>query len=168
MWVAGHGFDFKSQPNLPLLIQTDLPGESIREVVHLTGAKQEWDRVYLTGGKPTPVTLISWGMAEALTRDHDLTATHLAGNLLPATQGQRFAESFVVGTAPAGLASLPVAIARYGPNGTARPPDARARWVFVHDIAARCLFHRAFVHRRSSRVARGQRKFANRSEPVGI
>ena len=134
MWVLGHGFKFKSQQNLALLIQTDLPGESIREVVHITDAKPIWDRVYLTNGTPTPVTWISWGAADALTRDHDLTSTHLAGNLLPATQGQRFSESFVVGTAPAGLSSLPSAVARYGPNGTSAQPN----WIFRYPLSKTC------------------------------
>ena len=134
MWVLGHGFKFDSQPTLPLLIQTDLPGESIREVVHITDAKEILDTVYLTGGAPTPVTRISWGATDALTRDHDLTSTHLAGNLLPATQGQRFAESFVVGTAPAGLSALPVAVARYGPSGTSAQPN----WIFRYPLSKTC------------------------------
>ena len=104
---------------MALLIQTDLPGESIREVVHLTLATEILDPIYQTGGADTPVTLIEWGAADALTRAHDLNHTHLAGNLLPATQGQRFSESFAVGQAPAGsVTAFLVAIARYGPNGT--------------------------------------------------
>jgi hypothetical protein len=134
MWILGHGFNFGPQiaaGGISLLIQTDLPGESIREVVNLTEATEIWDPIYLTGGSPTPVTAITWGAADALTRDHDLTQTHVAGNLLPATQGQRFTESFAIGTAPAGSAGIPVAIARYGPNGT----DAQPNWIFRYPLS---------------------------------
>jgi hypothetical protein len=113
---------------MALLIQTDLPGESIREVVNLTAAVEIEDPIYLTGGMPTPVTLISWGAVDALQRAHDLNSAHLAGNLLPATQGQRFAESFAVGAAPAGSIGIAVAIARYGPNGTAADPNWIVRY----------------------------------------
>jgi hypothetical protein len=131
MYILGHGYGFAAQiaaGGMALLIQTDLPGESIREVVNLTAAVEIEDPIYLTGGLPTPVTLISWGAVDALQRAHDLNSTHLAGNLLPATQGQRFAESFAVGAAPAGSIGIAVAIARYGPNGTAADPNWIVRY----------------------------------------
>jgi hypothetical protein len=134
MWILGHGYNFEAQilaGTVPLLIQTDLPGESIREVVNLTGASEIFDPIFLTSGSPTPVTLITWGSADALKRSHDLTQTHLAGNLLPATQGQRFSESFAVGAAPAGATAMPIAIARYGPNGT----DAEPNWIFRYPLS---------------------------------
>jgi hypothetical protein len=115
MWIFNDDFDFDLQldagDTIPLLIQTDLPGESIREVVHLISAVKTADPIYLTGGKPTPVTYITWEARDALTREHDLRYTHLAGNLLPATQGQRFTESFAIGAAPAGSIGTPVASA---------------------------------------------------------
>jgi hypothetical protein len=135
MWILGDIYDFETHilkgTLPPLLIQTDLPGESIREVVHLTSATKLSDPIYLTGGSATPVTLITWGPADALQREHDLTLTHLAGNLLPATQGQRFTESFAIGTAPAGATAMPLAIARYGPNGTDEEPN----WVFRYPLS---------------------------------
>jgi hypothetical protein len=135
MWIRGQGFDFQQHiagdDGVALLIQTDLPGESIREVVHLTAATEMLDPIYLTGGSATPVTCIAWGAADALTRDHDLTQTHLAGNLLPATQGQRFSESFAVGSAPAGAMAMPVAIARLGPNGT----EAQPNWIVRYPLS---------------------------------
>jgi len=129
MWVLGQGFNFASQiasGGMSLLIQTDLPGESIREVVNLTGATELWDPIYEIG-----VTFVTWGTADALSSDHDLTQTHLAGNLLPATQGQRFTESFVVGTPPATVSGLPIAIARLGPNGTESQPN----WIFRYPLS---------------------------------
>ena len=64
--------------------------------------------VFIDSGFQLARWLSAWDQADALTRDHDLTHTIVFGNLLPATQGQRFTESFVVGTA------LPAAIARFG------------------------------------------------------
>ena len=134
MWIFGQGFNFGPQiatGSCPLLIQTDLPGESIRQIVNLTGATELTDPIFLTCGAPTPVTLITWGAADALTQDHDLTQTHLAGNLLPATQGQRFSETFAIGTPPPTASAVPVAVARYGPNGT----DAQQNWTFRYPLS---------------------------------
>ena|SRR5271157_1840308 len=132
MWLLGHGFKFvTNSPGTALLIQTDLPGESIREVMHVTSSSEIWDEIFLTGGSPTPVTYITWSAQEALKRDHDLTNTRLAGNLLPATQGQRFSESFCVGTAPPSAGSLPVAIARQGPNGS----EANPNWIIRYPLS---------------------------------
>jgi hypothetical protein len=134
MWILGLGYGFEAQiasGGLSLLIQTDLPGESIREVVTLTGATELSDPIFLTNGQPTPVTYLTWGTADALTRDHDLTQTHIAGNLLNATQGQRFTESFAIGTTPPGSIGMPIAVARYGPNGTDAQPD----WIFRYPLS---------------------------------
>ena len=134
MYLLGQGFDFPD--GTPLLIQTDLPGESIREVVHViaAGTRLISDELYSYGSPPvlpTLVTWIAWAPAEALTRDHDLTNTTVFGNLLPATQGQRFTESFVVGTAPPAQSALPSAIARFGPNGSGSAPN----WVFRYPLS---------------------------------
>jgi hypothetical protein len=136
MYILGTGFGFDAQiaAGFSLLIQTDLPGESIRQVVQLTGATELTDPIFLNAlNQPTPITYITWREADALTRDHDLTGgqTHLAGNLLPATQGQRFTESFAIGAAPAGSAGVPVAIARYGPNGS----DSSPNWIFRYPLS---------------------------------
>lgn len=130
MYVLGHGFNFRAEPNLALLIQTDLPGESIREVVHLLSAVEGVDPFFPPQGS-TAFTYITWDASEALERDHDLTVTHLAGNLLPATQGRRCRETFAIGAAPASVGALPSAIARRGPNGT----DSQPNWVFRYPFA---------------------------------
>ncbi|MGA8087132.1 MAG: hypothetical protein WCA10_07490 [Terracidiphilus sp.] len=130
MYILGQGFDFPD--GLPLLIQTDLPGESIREIVYLIAAKTAplSDEIYPVGGPlPTLVTWIQW--TNPTQRDHDLTNTIVYGNLLQATQGQRFSESFVVGTAPKAQSALPAAIARFGPDGTADTPN----WVFRYPLS---------------------------------
>jgi hypothetical protein len=134
MYLLGQGFDFPD--GLPILIQTDLPGESIRQVVHVIASETRTlsDEIYGFGNPPvlpTLVTWIAWAPADALTRDHDLTNTTVFGNLLPATQGQRFSESFVVGTPPPPQAGLPSAIARLGPGGTASAPN----WVLRYSLS---------------------------------
>ncbi len=117
LWVQGHGYDFT--PGQALLIQTDLPGESLRQIVHLIAAGHETaDPIFLTNGQPTPVTHIMWGGDEALTRARDLTRTAIGGNLLPATQGQRFTEVFAIGTPPATVPGALPAIARMAPNSS--------------------------------------------------
>jgi len=129
MYLLGQGFDFPD--NLPLLLQTDLPGESIREIVYVIAAQTRLvtDEIYPIGGPPTLVTWIGW--TQPTTRDHDLTQTTVYGNLLPATQGQRFSESFIIGDAPPAQSALPAAIARFGPNGTECAPN----WVFRYPLS---------------------------------
>jgi hypothetical protein len=122
LWVGGHGFAFTA--GQALLIQTDLPGESVRQIVHLTAPGHEAvDPIFLTGGLPTPVTHIVWGQGEALTRARDQTRTIIGGNLLPATQGQRFSESFATGMVPPSAPQAALAIARRGPNGSDDEPN---------------------------------------------
>lgn len=129
MWVLGQNFDFTIGQTL--LIQTDLPGMSLRQIVTLTEPGFEAvDPIFETGGAPTKITRLVWGAGDALTRAHDLTATLLGGNLLPASQGQRFTESFAIGTAPASNPGLVLAIARRGPNGS----DAAPNYVFRYPL----------------------------------
>ncbi|HET7881603.1 MAG TPA: baseplate J/gp47 family protein, partial [Acetobacteraceae bacterium] len=130
LWLFGHGYNLTA--GQALLIQTDIPGESIRQIVHLTQAGHEdVDPIFLTNGSATPVTHIVWGPDDALTRAHDLTNTKLGGNLLPATQGQRFVESFAAGVAPPSAPGVVLAIARRGPNGN----DAAPNYIYRYPLA---------------------------------
>ena len=122
LWVQGHGLGFTA--GQAVLIQTDLPGESLRQIVHLTAAGFETvDPIFLTAGSPTPVTHLVWGADEALIEARDLTRTVLGGNLLPATQGERFTETFATGAPPASVPFAVLAIARMGPNGDGGQPN---------------------------------------------
>jgi hypothetical protein len=122
LWVFGHGFNFTAGQQI--LIQTDLPGESLRQIVTLTAAGHEAvDEIFLTNGQPTPVTELTWGSGDALTNARDLTRTTLGSNLLPATQGARFTETFAIGAAPPSAPGAQLAIARMGPNGSAATPN---------------------------------------------
>jgi hypothetical protein len=130
IWVLGHGFNFT--PGQQILIQTDLPGESLRQIVTLIAAGHEAvDEIFLTNGQPTPVTQLTWGSGDALTNARDLTRTTLGGNLLPATQGARFTEVFAIGTAPPSAPGAQLAIARMGPNGSAASPNYVYRYPLV-------------------------------------
>jgi hypothetical protein len=134
LWVQGHGFSFVV--GQALLIQTDLPGESLRQIVHLTAPGVEAvDPIFLTGGVPAPVTHLVWGAGEALTRARDLTKTLIGGNLLPATQGQRFSEIFAIGAAPPSMPNALIALARMGPNGS----DSQPNFVFRYPLGQATL-----------------------------
>ncbi len=128
MWVKGHGFDF--QPGQALLIDT--VGEAtadppLREMVHLIRVVEEVDLLFPDPPNTTTnVTHLFWSADEALKLDHDLTfdsvlnrpRTILAGNLLPATQGRRYTETFAIDTPPSPTSHTPLALVRSGPNNT--------------------------------------------------
>ena len=123
MWISGQGFNFV--PGQQLLIDTAAATSAdppIREVVQLVSADEEIDPLFPTPPFPTgaPVTHIIWRPDDALTVDHDLTRTVLAGNLVPATQGRRYTESFAIDHAPASAGQVPLAILRTGPNSSSQ------------------------------------------------
>jgi hypothetical protein len=120
LWVRGHGFAFPigdpqaGTSGLAVLIDTDAAtpvDPPIREVVHLTGAFEETDTLY-----GVPVTRLTWDADEALTQDHDLGRTRLAGNLVGASEGRRYTETFVIDPDPAAPDAALAAVARTGPD----------------------------------------------------
>lgn len=125
IWVQGNTQNF--QVGMQILVQTDLPGLSLRQVVTLTGVQTAFDNIYPPGGPATAVTLLSWDVADALRDERNLTQTYIGGNLVPATQGMRVAENFGITSAP----GLPLAIARRGPNAT----DAAPNFVYRRPLA---------------------------------
>jgi len=126
MWVSGHGYAFPTGdasrhiPGLALLIETasasplDAP---TREVVHLSAAVEEHDDLF-----DHDVTHLQWPVSEALAYDHDLTRTHLAGNLLRATEGRRHAERFVIDPPASTPAGPTPAVVRTGANASCGDP----------------------------------------------
>ena len=121
MWITGHGFNFVAGQQL--LIDTAAATSAdppIREVVQLVSADEEIDPLFTTPAFPTgiPVTHIVWRPDDALTANHDLTRTVIAGNLVPATQGRRYTESFAIDHAPSSAPQVPLAILRTGPNSS--------------------------------------------------
>jgi hypothetical protein len=115
MWVQGNQLGFAK--GTQVLIQTDLPGESRRQIVTLTEDPEETtDPIYLA-----QVTRLAWGASDALTKERNLTLTSVGGNLVPATQGVRISETFAITKAP--QPGIPLAIARRGPNATDEQPN---------------------------------------------
>lgn len=136
MWVQGdaHGFVV----GMKLLIRTDLPAESLRQVVTVTEVELALDHVFPPGGPPSRVTRLAWGAADALVRERNLPLTNVGGNIMPATQGARIAESFGIdspATTPPTPSPLPpgtpLALARRGANAT----DAAPNWVYRRPLA---------------------------------
>ncbi len=127
MWVTGHGYGFPAGDpilgtvGIALLIDTE-PEQPldppIREVVHLIAAIEETDPLF-----GVAITRLVWAASEALGSDHDLTRTHVAGNLLAATEGRRFTERFVTGPAPSAVGGPIPAVVRAGPDGDCSDPQ---------------------------------------------
>jgi hypothetical protein len=114
MWVLGHGFGFTAGQTL--LIDTAAENSAdppVRELVRLASDDELSDPLFLDAhNAPTPVTHLVWDAHDALRFDHDLDRTQLAGNLVPATHGRRYVETFGIDTGPAGARAL----VRSGPN----------------------------------------------------
>src|SRR5258708_4744805 len=126
MWVRGHGFAFPvGDPRLgtigiALLIDTaaSTPADPpVRHVAHLTAAIEENDALF-----GVPVTHLAWDPTEALTAEHDLTRAVLAGNLVPAVQGRRCVETFVIDPDQADSDAARAAVARSGPDAGCGDP----------------------------------------------
>jgi hypothetical protein len=136
VWVAGHGFGFPvgdpqvGTTGLSILIDTAAPtaaDEPVREVVHLTGAIESTDPLY-----NTPVTHLLWDATEAMTSEHALDRTVLAGNLVSAVQGARFTEAFVVDPDATGPDAPLAAVTRTGPDAGCGDPAP----VYLHTLTA--------------------------------
>lgn len=121
MWVSGWGHAFpvgdpqRGTVGLAVLIDTHAINSvdpPTREVVHLTAAIEETDA--LLGD--VAVTHLKWDASEALTAEHALERTVLAGNLVPAVEGARFVDEFVIDPDPSGLDARLAAVARGGPD----------------------------------------------------
>ncbi len=110
MWVQGHGLELRTGARV--VIETTSPGSgiSIRQMVILVDAREETDPIVAE-----KVTRLVWSQDDALRQEHDLSRTTVRGNLVPATQGIGYVESFAIGAAFAGI---PAAVVRTGANGT--------------------------------------------------
>ena len=128
MWVERDDLNFFE--GQLLLIDTQAQNSAdppIREIVRVTKSEPDADPLF---GNPAPTALthITWAQEDALKYDHDISLdidgncrTKLAGNLVPATQGTRYTESFAIDQAPLTIPPTPVAVCRLGPNSA--PPE---------------------------------------------
>jgi hypothetical protein len=113
-WVAGWGFGFVAGQDLLIDTEAAVTADPhVREVVQLLAAQEVLDPLY-----NRQLTRIVWRPEDALQADHDLTQTVLAGNLVPATQGRRFTETFAIDQAPPNRPDIALAVVRTGPNNT--------------------------------------------------
>jgi hypothetical protein len=117
--IEGSGLGLKSGQQL--LIDTTAATSAdppVREVVVIARDPHELSDPIL-GVEVTRVTLLS-----PTTEDHDLTRTHYAGNLVPATQGRRVTETFTIpgDTTTGGPQTTAAALVRLAANWT--PTDA--------------------------------------------
>ena len=154
MWVAGHGFAFT--PGQRLLIDTaaENPADPPhRALVRLTAAVEEVDPLFPGPAGPMPLTHLFWQADDALGADHDLTRTELAGNLVPATQGRRFSETFAIERAPVTAPTISLAVVRTGPNNSPEYlytlHNAPLAWLAQDDPEARPLPEIVLVEQRT-------------------
>ncbi len=120
--AAGNSVHAQGADSVPVDFETgaglgDQTSYQVSDVDHLFG-----------NPAPTLLTHITWALEDALTHDHDISLdaagncrTKLAGNLVPATQGTRFTESFGIDHAPLASPPTPLAVYRLGPNSA--PPE---------------------------------------------
>ncbi len=124
MTVVGHGLGLRT--GQILLLDTRHPSgalQPVRDVVRLVSADEKpFDYVFSAGSAalPTPVTVLTWSADEPLANDHDLANTEIAGNLVWATQGERYLDTFGI---PSNDPAVPspkarLAATRTGPNST--------------------------------------------------
>jgi len=127
LWVEGHGFAFPvgdpdlGTTGLALLIDTKAANEvdpPVRAIVHLIGAEEERDNLY-----GVDLTHLRWDPTEAVTSEHALERTVLAGNLVPAVEGRRFTEAFVIDPDPSGDDAPRAAVTRSGPDAGCGDPN---------------------------------------------
>ncbi|HEV2956324.1 MAG TPA: baseplate J/gp47 family protein [Xanthobacteraceae bacterium] len=130
MWVVGHGLNFLL--GQPLLIDTKADGAikpAVREIVNIARFDEQSDPLI---GSPPPTALTHIVFAAPLQFDHDLTRTTLAGNLVPATQGRRTAETFAIDQPPPFNLQMPIAAARTGANDAPQHPSLQYLYALRH------------------------------------
>ena len=94
--VLGHGLGLYPGQQLLLDSPAASPAEPpVRELVTVAGTGETWDQ--LTGaGAPPPQPLTRITLRSPTTEAHDLDRTAVAGNIVPAVQGLRRSETFVI------------------------------------------------------------------------
>lgn len=135
LWIVGHGFALPDgdpqlgTTGLALLIDTAAPtaaDEPVREVVHVIGT-EETDPLY-----GVAVTHLKWDASESLTAEHYLDRTILAGNLVNASQGARYADTFVIDPDPSSPEAPLAAVVRTGPDAGCGDPVP----MYLHTLTA--------------------------------
>jgi Baseplate J-like protein len=128
MWAVNHGLGLQAGDRLLIETQARQGDPPLREIVQLIAAIEETDDLF-----NHRVTHLIWRQEDALQFDRDLTQdtvgnpkTILAGNIVPATQGRRYTETFAIPKDPethtnTAIPAIPQAIAREGRYARAQP-----------------------------------------------
>jgi hypothetical protein len=121
LYIAGQGLGLYSGQQLlldsPAMDSADPP---VRELVEVLAVTETADPLLGDPPDPPPLPLTRVFLQTPTTQDHDLSDTTIAGNLVPAVQGLRQSETFVIPD-PTMPARGPVVV-RVGANWT--PQDA--------------------------------------------
>jgi len=130
LWLLGIGFGFPDDQTQRLIIDTAGPTSAdppARETVVIANAVEGPDPVF--GHDLTRIDL-----AAPTTEEHDLSRTHLAGNLVPAVQGARASEIFTIpdpsAPPPPPDDLLTSAVVRQAANWTPDDPRPDYRYTF--------------------------------------
>jgi uncharacterized phage protein gp47/JayE len=95
-YVTGHGLGL--YPGQLLLLDSpasDSADPPVRELVTVAATKETFD-LLIGGASPPPLPLTQVSLQAPTASDHDLDQTAVAGNIVPAVQGLRQSETFVI------------------------------------------------------------------------
>ncbi|MDD5037435.1 MAG: baseplate J/gp47 family protein, partial [Methylococcaceae bacterium] len=132
MWVKGHGLEFFDQQLL--LLESEGATSADPKIRDMVRVKRLEGSVYETTDElfgDEKVTLLEWYADTALRHDHDLTQSRVLGNLVPATQGARLVEGFMI--PPCGP-NAACAIWRSGtsqPRSDGSPPRVADQYIYT-------------------------------------
>ena len=125
-YVTGHGLGLYPGQQLlldsPAAVSASAP---VRELVAVAAAKETYD-LLTSDASPPPLALTQVSLAAPTIEDHDMSTTAVAGNLVPAVQGVRQTETFVIPD-PALPPSGPVVV-RTAANWTPQDPRPEYRY----------------------------------------
>ena len=125
-YVTGHGLGL--YPGQQLLLDSpaaDSADPPVRELVTVAATKETFD-LLIGEASPPPLPLTQISLIAPTASDHDLYYTAVAGNIVPAVQGLRQSETFVIPD-PAKPPPGPVVV-RVGANWTPQDPRPDYRY----------------------------------------
>ena len=125
-YVTGHGLGL--YPHQQLLLDSpaaDSADPPVRELVTVAATKETFD-LLIGEASPPPLPLTQISLIAPTASDHDLFFTAVAGNIVPAVQGLRQSETFVISD-PAKPPPGPVVV-RVGANWTPQDPRPDYRY----------------------------------------
>jgi len=125
-YLTGQGLGL--HPGQQLLLDSpaaDSADPPVRELVTVAATQETFD-LLIGEGSPPPLPLTQVSFQAPTTGDHDLSETAVAGNIVPAVQGLRRSETFVI-PGPAALQPGPVVV-RAGANSTPQDPLPEYRY----------------------------------------